>query len=480
MLNQSFTADNFEKIYDIENRKSSITEYLGEEYKEVLVKIKSLQNEVSQIKRKKLADRSDEEIQKLIESKQNINKLIADKKEIQLNEFEKISKKVNGKNFTFNLQPRDNDIFIIQDTRDAFFAIKQLQYNVKKTFKVKQSSRHLILSQIKLLLNESSPKYVIRTDVSKFFESILQDKLFDKINENTLLNIQSKKFIRQILDEYNTKKDTTKIDIDKGVPRGVGISSYLSELYMKDIDKQIKNMDDVVYYARYVDDIFVVISPKLPKKGIDNYFTEIKEIIGRESLVLHEEGDKYNLIDLTNNVSKNTHYNFTYLGYKIHVEQYLNDNKMTITKTSFGLSDDKKNKIEGRVLKSIDYFNMKSKYDLKLARKNLILCLHFLTTNTKLSGAKNRIKTGIYYSNDLLDSCFEKDINTLNNKLKGNWLSKIQPFAGLFADNIEKRKYIDRFKKNIIAKCNFNKGFTKKTYHTFSKDELGTIKRILK
>jgi hypothetical protein len=240
MLNQSFTSDNFEKIYDIENRKSSIIAYLGEEYKEVLTKIKFLQNEVTQIKRKKLVDRSDKENQELIEKKQNIEKLIAEKKEIQLKEFEKISKNVNNKNFIFDLQTKNDNIFVIQNTRDAFFAIKQLQYNVRKTFKVKQSSRHLILSQIKLLLNDSSPKYVIRTDVSKFFESILQDKLFDKINQNTLLSVQSKKFIRQILDDYNAKKDTTNINVDKGVPRGVGISSYLSELYMKDIDNQIK------------------------------------------------------------------------------------------------------------------------------------------------------------------------------------------------------------------------------------------------
>jgi hypothetical protein len=52
MLNQAFTADNFRNIYDIENRKSSITEYLGTEYKDILAQIKSLQDEISQIKRK--------------------------------------------------------------------------------------------------------------------------------------------------------------------------------------------------------------------------------------------------------------------------------------------------------------------------------------------------------------------------------------------------------------------------------------------
>jgi hypothetical protein len=118
MLNQSFTADNFENIYDIENRKNSIVEYLGTEYKEVLAEIKLLQNNIS-----------------------------------------------------------------------------------------------------------------------------------------------------QILEDYNSKKDTATIKHEKGVPRGVGISSYLSELYMENIDNEIRNLQDVIYYARYVDDIFIIISAfKFPIK----------------------------------------------------------------------------------------------------------------------------------------------------------------------------------------------------------------------
>jgi hypothetical protein len=195
MLNQSFTADNFENIYDAENRKNTITEYFGTEYKDILVQIKLLQNEISQIKRKKLNDRTDDEKQTLIENKKKKEGLVAKKKQIQHNELEKISKEVNSKNFKFDLQIKNDNIFVIQNTKEAFFAIKQLQYNIRKTFKVKQSSRHLILTQLKLLLNDSSPKYVIRTDITKFFESIPQDKLFKKMSNNTLLSNQSKKFI---------------------------------------------------------------------------------------------------------------------------------------------------------------------------------------------------------------------------------------------------------------------------------------------
>jgi hypothetical protein len=75
MLNQSFTADNFETIYDIENRKNNIKAYLGEKYSGILVQIKELQNEITQIKRKKLNDRTNEENENLIEYKRIIENI---------------------------------------------------------------------------------------------------------------------------------------------------------------------------------------------------------------------------------------------------------------------------------------------------------------------------------------------------------------------------------------------------------------------
>jgi hypothetical protein len=244
---------------------------------------------------------------------------------------------------------------------------------------------------------------------------------------------------------------------------------------MKDIDNQIRNLQDVIYYARYVDDIFIIISPSLQKKCIGRYFIDIKRVVEREGLTLHTKGNKCNLVDLSEKVTNNTHNSFTYLGYTIHIEQKTNN---TI-ETTFGLSPSKKNKVESRVLKSIDYYNNKSKFDIKAARRDLLLCLRYLTTNTKLTGAKNRVKTGIFYSNDLLDKCYEKEITCFDYKLRSNWLSRLLPYDELFANQQEKQQYINNLKNDIIARCSFVKGFTGKTYHIFSKKDLKTIKRIL-
>jgi len=470
MLNQSFTIDNFENIYDIENRKKSIIEYLGTEYKETLTQIKSLKNDISQIKRKKKKDRTDEENQTFIDNKQKKENLIVKKKELQYKELEKISKKVNNKSFKFDLQEQGDDIFVIQDTKEAFFAIKQLQYNIRKTFKVKQSSRHLILSQIKLLLNDSSPKYVIRTDISKFFESISQNKLLEKINNNTLLNSQSKRFIKQILEDYNNKKDKTKIEMDKGVPRGVGISAYLSELYMKDFDNHIRNLKDVIYYARYVDDIFVIVSPSSPKQDIDNYFAKIDKFIQLDNLTIHTSGNKCNLLNLSEtNAPKKT---ITYLGYALHIKREGNK-----TSAKFGLSESKKEKIENRIKKCIQHFNNTNKYGIRQARNELLLSLRFLCSNTKLSGAKSRVKTGIFYSNDLLDSEYHSEITNFDVFLQAQQLSL---YDKLFVNESLKQLSENRIKDLMSRNTNFTKGFTDRTYHIFSQSDLKTIKRILK
>ena len=63
-----------------------------------------------------------------------------------------------------------------------------------------------------------------------------------------------------------------------GVPRGFGVSAYLSELYMREIDNEIKALPDVIYYARYVDDIVIIFSPKTKKNIRTTFLTKYADI----------------------------------------------------------------------------------------------------------------------------------------------------------------------------------------------------------
>ena len=90
-----------------------------------------------------------------------IKKLQSEKETILYENLKKISEEVNSSKFRFDFNVGDHNgkpTYEIGNNVAQFYAIKQLQYNIRKTFKVKQADRYRILKQIKLLLLMVFPK----------------------------------------------------------------------------------------------------------------------------------------------------------------------------------------------------------------------------------------------------------------------------------------------------------------------------------
>ena len=100
-----------------------------------------------------------------------------------------------------------------------------------------------------------------------------------------------------------------------GIPRGIGISSLLSEIYMRDIDNHIKKRSEVIFYVRYVDDIFMLIA-ELPKgQDIITYYNNLINEFKNKGLDLQpEDSEKCSLFSCTE--FKEPSFDITYLGYK--------------------------------------------------------------------------------------------------------------------------------------------------------------------
>ena len=119
------------------------------------------------------------------------------------------------------------------------------------------------------------------------------------INRNSLLSRKSKESILRVFNAYEKMKDKNIVPYGKGVPRGIGISSPLSEVYMQDLDKTIKERQEVVFYTRYVDDIFIILSDLGKYKTIQDYYQGLVGLFTGYDLTLQEDGsDKCKLIDL--------------------------------------------------------------------------------------------------------------------------------------------------------------------------------------
>ena len=207
MLDQNFSAKNFMNVYALENRMGKIpVETMSDNFQAVVDMIKKANSELQTLKNKKKEDKTDEVKDKIKNLKRELKILREDKQKSLFAEMQGLSGKVNSHDFHFQLVKVliGGKIGFKIDSKDhtQLFAIKQLQTNLQKTFKVKQANRHLIMTNIKLLLKTKRPFYLIRTDVTSFFESIPQKHLKHIIIDNTLLSYKSKVSVNAILNEY--------------------------------------------------------------------------------------------------------------------------------------------------------------------------------------------------------------------------------------------------------------------------------------
>lgn len=432
MLDQSFSLKSFREIFDIENRKgNNIEKRFKDDFSISLAKTLDLKRINKQIREENDFDKRKELYTKRKAIKKERNEIIEQK-------LEEISNQINQHCIKI-LKGKDygGQSYKFEDNVCNFFISKKIQKNIRETYKVRQSSRYAILSQLINLLEDNCPKYVIRTDIKNFYESIPQKILLEKINNDYLLSIKSKKFINQILESYNGLTGQTDADTTIGVPRGIGISAYLSELFMRNVDNQIQELDDIIYYARYVDDIIAIFVPQSKKERNLNYKEKIEEIVENEKLSLNE--DKTETYNLLNNSSILKNKTINYLGYKIGSNS---ENEVLDTK----LSEKKLGKYFDRIRLSFEYFSKKRHHNRKREFKLLSARIKYLTSNTKLRNNKDKVFVGIYYSNPFLNS--DESLEKMEKRL--NWYIARAELTDKQKRKIKAYSFIDGFKKRTF------------------------------
>ena len=430
MNNQTFSANSFLQIFDKENRKGNdIEKRFRNTFKETI----ELRNEIKK-------NINDGKYEKLDEMKIEREKCLHKK-------LEEISNTINQQGYSIEMKRKkfnNKYVYLLNDTPENFFISKRIQENLFDVYNIKQASRYEILNQLINIVEDNIPKIVIRTDITKFYESIPQKNLLKKLRMDNLLSIRTLKFIDSIFHSYN--KLTNQCIDPKGVPRGVGISAYLSEIYMHEIDNNILNIPDLVYYARYVDDIVAIFIPEKFKENLETeYFKTLKDIIDISKLEVNFKKTKtYNIKNDLSQLNVDTN-SIDFLGYKIGSKQINNRFKIIVE-----MSDNKLNNYKNKIKLAFEHFISKKKHNRKVAFKLLFARIKYLTSNTKLKSNKNKVSVGIYYSNPILSEDAES-FNSLQNYLTN--LININDF--------------DDNEKALLNNCNFKSGFKDKTFiHT--------------
>lgn len=360
-------------------------------------------------------------------------------KKLVNSELERISKLIIKKEFRVKISLLPSTIggkkvYGIGNNLDQILAVRFIQHTLKTVYEVKMPPRDILVSQIKSLALDGVPKYIIKADVEQFYESIRHKDLLDGIHQDPELSIVVKRILTRLIKDYvNVSGD------DKGLPRGIGVSAYLSEIYLNEIDKKIKTQNDLFYYCRYVDDIILMYSPER-KDAITSYLPTFCEILKSKGLNINSKTKELNLLDVQKG-------KFEYLGYEFDLSPSMSGVRLSMKKL---------NKYRERIKKSfIDYAN-KEPFISQKASDELVMRLRFLTGNIRLFNRKSNAFIGIYFSNKFITDTSQLD------GLDKLFQSKITPLT-------------DASLKRRLKKLSFKIGFNEKIFRNFSPNELSEI-----
>ncbi|MDF3078000.1 MAG: maturase protein [Sphingobacteriaceae bacterium] len=321
--------------------------------------------------------------------------------------------------------------------------LRKLNSNIKKLYKDKQANRNLIVYQIKTLLEDQCPLYILRTDISSFYASISQERLLEKLKGDSMLSYFSIRLIEKIF----SNKLLSEVP---GLPQGVPISSTLSELYMRRFDKAIRGFDGIYYYARFVDDIIIF-----------NYSRKQTETLVNALDSMLETG-------LNKNLKKTSTFDgsllrpyspLEFLGYKFYFKKTDKKSKEMV----ISIADSKVKKIKTRIILSFVDF-VKTREELLLIKR-----IQFLTGNYNLKSSIEGVslKAGIFYNyihaNDTevfhqLNLFYHKTLNSRRNSLGVKLAPLLSPAL-----------------KSQLQKYSFAHGFNKKVFYRF---DAATMKNI--
>lgn len=437
-----FTAENFRRIFDVENRKG--LDVAGLYFPHLNPMTHAIRDKVAEIRqwRKDNAalpatafEAGESELKnELVDLKAQKSVAIDD-------EMEKLSAIVSKNDFKLELTqktgPKGKAVFCIDGSPETFFVVKLLQRNIYRIYKVKQSNRHDLACCVRDTVGSGFPFEFVRTDVSDFYESIDREELYRKLDRDQLLSSSSKRFIRQIFTSYGVLSGNPK-----GIPRGVGISAYLAELFLRPVDRAIGELPGIVMYCRYVDDIVAVFARPPAGDALGSYKNLVLKILTDNKLT-HNPG-KTAEFDLGD---KGGAKKFDYLGYSFTA---------TLRTLEIAPSDAKIERLRQRLEATFLEYRRAAPTRQRQAFREIMARIKFLTGNTRLRNSKSSATTGIYYNSPLVTDL--RKYGVLDTLLKKR-ISEI------------KRPKLRSSLKNF----KFEVGFKERRFHSFSSQEFQTI-----
>lgn len=451
MPDQSFSAENFKRIWDLRTRRG---EDLGSYFPKISAASDELRTASADLKaRLRLLRPEDAEFDvqaarysKLKDSsKLHRDQLVA---EHMVGVALEANRRIDSGDLKIALHPGrtvGGKVTYQLDPGDAasYFICRQLEINLRYAFDLKPPNRNLAAEQLFLALNDETEKIVVRTDIRSFYESIPHDRLLDILRRSPVLSRTTCRFVDALLNDYAARTGATW-----GLPRGVGVSAALAEAYLSQLDEEFWGLPDILFYVRYVDDIVVIFGGSQHHPPMHERKREVRERVARTGLSMNAGKTKYLAVSKANGTPDA----FNYLGYEFTI------NNATVT---VDISRQREKRYRQRIKLAFEAYLRSS--GTGSSQQTLLDRIKFLSGNTRLSNNKRHALVGIYYSNSLLKSVTPKIQRLDAHLVRQCKLAKLPPAT-----------------QSRLVGLGFGSGFTNRTFHSFSPRKMQQLVKIWK
>lgn len=159
----------------------------------------------------------------------------------------------------------------------------------KPYFEAYSDFRDASFKEVKTLIENNRTGILVQTDLSKCFYSINIKELEDKIKKLLTASevgenvIRLNDYVFSVLEKYNdlqtVKEYVEKLSSQKDqkiLPIGFFPSNVLINIYLKELDKEIKSRHNPIQYGRYVDDISFVIVKEINNDNKNEIVNDIE------------------------------------------------------------------------------------------------------------------------------------------------------------------------------------------------------------
>ena len=248
---------------------------------------------------------------------------------------------------------------------------------------------------------------------------------------------------------FNKLFSETNLALETGVPRGISISSTLSELYLRKFDADIKRIDSVYFFGRFVDD-FIIFCFATPKQTFEN----ISEALPKGLFINNQ---KTKIMQYRFPSTKHDQVAFDFLGYRFDKRG---------KKLAISIAPKKVKKIKTRLMRS--FWSHAKREDFILLQDRI----KFLTSNYILPPRRDSqapIKAGIFFSYPLAADARETLID-LDKFLKVqiNSPNSISRDMGV---------NLRRGERSVLNRYSFRSGFEERIVHKIPWRRIAEIRK---